>query len=219
MKKMFLASAMFACLAGYAQKDSSYLELGLNVFPILKTVQNGSSDLMINPYAFTAEYVVKSKFGLRTGVGFSNNSSEELPSITKGKTTFINDTSSLDLRFGLFLNKKLGEKWTFKYGVDAIIEQQASSSNTVFTNANNERIETENSNEFRGFGFAPFVFAQYHLSKNFSVGTELSFRFLNGTQNEVVTSEVFPEFESETEKQITRNGILWPTALFLNIRF
>lgn len=219
MKKIFLASVMCACLSSYAQKDSSYLELGLNVFPLLKTVQNGNSDLIINPYAFTAEYVVKSKFGIRAGVGFSSNSSEELPSITNGNTTFINDSSALDLRFGLFLNKKFGEKWTFKYGVDAIIEQRSSNSNTVFTNANNERIETENSNEFSGFGFAPFVFAQYHLSKNFSVGTELSFRFLNGTQNEVVTSEVFPEFESETQKEITKNGILWPTALFLNIRF
>lgn len=219
MKKLLLASTLMACLSGYSQKDSSYLELGLNVFPLIKTIQSGSSDLMINPYAFTAEYVVKSKFGVRAGVGFSSNSTEELPSLTNGNNTFINDTSSMDLRFGLFLNKKMGEKWTIKYGVDAVIENRSGSENTIFTDASNQRNETLVAREYSGFGVAPFLFAQYHLSKSFSVGTELSFRFINGSASRKTENTQFPDFNTELKEESTSNTILWPTALFLNIRF
>lgn len=220
MKKILVLTG-FLCgfLFSNAQKDSSFFELGLNVFPILKNVSQGNSDLKINPYALTAEYKFNGILGLRAGVGYHASSSNEQPSLTNGNNNFIRDTSSMDLRFGLVLHKNFNEKWSLKYGVDAVIEKRSSSDNTIFTNVNGQRNETLSTFQYDGFGVAPFVFAQYHFSGNFSIGTELSFRFVSGNSNRKTENTEFPDFNTEASVEHTDNGVLWPTALFLIVRF
>jgi hypothetical protein len=125
----------------------------------------------------------------------------------------------MDLRLGVVLYKNFNEKWSIKYGVDAIVANRSSNSNTIFVNANNIRHETTNNTESSGFGVAPFIFAQYHFSKNFSIGTEMSFRYLNNEISTVRENTEFPEFNAEINRTKTEVELLFPTALFVIVRF
>jgi hypothetical protein len=203
---------------GTAQKDSSFFEIGLNVFPVIRNYNSAESDITLNPYALQLEKSF-GKFGLRVGAGYRSIENTEEPSDFNGQNTFVQDTSTMDLRLGVVLYKNFNEKWSIKYGVDAIVANRSSNSNTIFVNANNIRHETTNNTESSGFGVAPFIFAQYHFSKNFSIGTEMSFRYLNNEISTVRENTEFPEFNAEINRTKTEVELLFPTALFVIVRF
>jgi hypothetical protein len=219
MKKTLLFMG-FVCsfFLSTAQKDSSFLEIGLNIFPVIRNVQSSESNMTINPYALTLENSF-GKVGLRIGAGFYSSNDTENPSDFNGQNSFIRDTSSLDLRFGVVLYKNFNERWSLKYGADVVLANRSSESNTIFTNANNVRHETLNTTDVAGVGVSPFVFAQYHFSKNFSIGTELSFRYLTSDITFTRENTEFPEFDAETTRTKTDTELLFPTALFLIVRF
>ncbi len=219
MKKTLLIIG-FVCLSflSNAQKDSSFFEIGLNVFPVLRNYNASESDITLNPYALQLEKSF-GKFGLRAGAGFRSIENTEDPSDFNGQNTFVQDTSTLDIRFGMVVYKNFNEKWSIKYGVDAVIANRSSNSNTIFTNANNIRHETTNNTESNGFGVSPFIFAQYHFSKNFSIGTEMSFRYLSNDITIVRENTEFPEFNAEIIRTKTELELLFPTALFVIVRF
>jgi hypothetical protein len=217
-KTLFIIGFVCASILSSAQKDSSFFEIGLNVFPVLRNYNSAESDITLNPYALQLEKSF-GKFGLRVGAGYRSIENTEEPSDFNGQNTFVQDTSTMDLRFGVALYKNFSEKWSIKYGIDAIIANRSSNSNTVFVNANNVRHETTNNTESSGFGVAPFIFAQYHFSKNFSIGTELSFRYLNNDISTVRENTEFPEFNAEINRTKTETELLFPTALFVIVRF
>jgi hypothetical protein len=219
MKKTLLIIG-FACLSilTSAQKDSAFFEIGLNIFPVLRNYNSSESDISLNPYALQLEKSF-GKFGLRVGAGFRSIENTEEPSDFNGQNTFFQDTSTFDMRFGVVLYKNFNEKWSIKYGVDAVLANRSSNSNTIFVNANNIRHETTNTTESSGFGVAPFIFAQYHFSKNFSIGTEMSFRYLNNDITIVRENTEFPEFNAEIIRTKTELELLFPTALFVIVRF
>lgn len=219
MKKTLIIFA-FLCtsILSLAQKDSSFFEIGLNVFPVLRNYNSAESEITLNPYALQIEKSF-GKVGLRVGVGFRSTENTEEPSDFNGQNTFVQDTSTMDIRFGVALYKNFSEKWSIKYGIDAIIANRSSNSNTIFVNANNVRHETTNNTESSGFGVAPFIFAQYHFSKNFSIGTEMSFRYLNNDISMVRENTEFPEFNAEIIRTKTELELLFPTALFVIVRF
>lgn len=217
-KTLFIIGFVCSSILGTAQKDSSFFEIGLNVFPVIRNYNSAESDITLNPYALQLEKSF-GKFGLRVGAGYRSIENTEEPSDFNGQNTFVQDTSTMDLRFGVVLYKNFNEKWSIKYGVDAIVANRSSNSNTIFVNANNIRHETTNNTESSGFGVAPFIFAQYHFSKNFSIGTEMSFRYLNNEISTVRENTEFPEFNAEINRTKTEVELLFPTALFVIVRF
>jgi len=217
-KTLFIIGFVCSSILGSAQKDSSFFEIGLNVFPVIRNYNSAESDITLNPYALQLEKSF-GKFGLRVGAGYRSIENTEEPSDFNGQNTFVQDTSTMDLRFGVVLYKNFNEKWSIKYGVDAIVANRSSNSNTIFVNANNIRHETTNNTESSGFGVAPFIFAQYHFSKNFSIGTEMSFRYLNNEIATVRENTEFPEFNAEINRTKTEVELLFPTALFVIVRF
>ncbi|MFO0360060.1 MAG: hypothetical protein ACK50N_06140 [Flavobacteriales bacterium] len=217
-KTLFIIGFVCSSILGTAQKDSSFFEIGLNVFPVIRNYNSAESDITLNPYALQLEKSF-GKFGLRVGAGYRSIENTEEPSDFNGQNTFVQDTSTMDLRLGVVLYKNFNEKWSIKYGVDAIVANRSSNSNTIFVNANNIRHETTNNTESSGFGVAPFIFAQYHFSKNFSIGTEMSFRYLNNEISTVRENTEFPEFNAEINRTKTEVELLFPTALFVIVRF
>ena len=217
-KTLFIIGFVCSSILGTAQKDSSFFEIGLNVFPVIRNYNSAESDMTLNPYALQLEKSF-GKFGLRVGAGYRSIENTEEPSDFNGQNTFVQDTSTMDLRLGVVLYKNFNEKWSIKYGVDAIVANRSSNSNTIFVNANNIRHETTNNTESSGFGVAPFIFAQYHFSKNFSIGTEMSFRYLNNEISTVRENTEFPEFNAEINRTKTEVELLFPTALFVIVRF
>ncbi len=219
MQKYFFSIALIcSSMLVSAQKDSTFFEIGMNVVPVIKNIQNTESKFVTSPYLLTLEKSF-GKVGLRVGAGYDSDSRTELADPSNGNTNFDNDTSSMDLRFGIVLYKNFNEKWSLKYGVDALISNQSRSSNTFFIDQTGNENETLTSLDSKGFGISPFLFAQYHVSKNFSLGTEIGFKYIGYTSVEKDENSEFPEFNTETNRESTVLSIVPPTSLFLIVRF
>lgn len=216
--KHFLGAIIFSCasLFGSAQKDSSFVEVGMNVIPIIKNFNN--SNWEVSPYMLQLEGST-GKVGLRVGLGLNSINFTELAGPTNGNVESNIDSSTVDLRFGLVLYKNFSPKWSLKYGIDGIISNSNSSRNDFFTNSLGTEIETIRSTSSKGFGVGAFLFAQYHISNHFSVGTELSFRTITSQIEIKDTNSEFPEFDSLINRENRQVGVLAPTSLFLIIRF
>ena len=219
MKKTLIAAVLFGTsLTSIAQSDSSFVEVGMNVVPVFRSMQKENSDFPYSPYALTLEKKFKS-IGLRLGAGYYSDSFNELAGISNGNTDFVIDTTTLDIRFGLVFYKNFKSNFSIKFGVDGVISNASKSYNTMFIDETGEPREIKNSLESKGVGVAPFFFAQYHFTPNFSIGTEVSARLLSSNIEDVQTSTEEPGFNStisSTQKTFT---ILPPTALFLIARF
>lgn len=218
MKKIlvFLLSTT-SSIFSIAQKDSSFFEIGMNAATVLHSFDDENNRFELSPYFLTLEKSF-GKVGLRSGFGLLSDQSEQLASPSNGNTNFNIDTSSVDIRLGLVFYKNLNDKWSLKYGLDGIISNQSTSRNTVFTNTEGQESETISSLDYNGVGVAPFLFAQYHFSKNVSIGTEIGFRWLNKTITKKDVNSQFPEFNENLETTKASLSLLAPTALFLIIR-
>lgn len=218
MKKILLV--LLSCSGALfckAQKDSAFFEIGMNVASVIHSFGDEDNRFELSPYFLTLEKSF-GKVGLRSGFGMYNSQSEQLASPSNGNTNFNIDTASVDVRLGLVFYKNLNEKWSLKYGLDGVISNQSSSRNTSFTNTDGQESEIVSSRTFSGVGVAPFLMAQYHFSKNISIGTEIGFRWLNGTTVDESVNDQFPEFNENLETTQTTLSLLAPTALFLVVR-
>ncbi len=56
MKKTLIAAVLFGTsLTSIAQSDSSFVEVGMNVVPVFRSLQKENSDFPYSPYALTLE--------------------------------------------------------------------------------------------------------------------------------------------------------------------
>lgn len=173
MKNWTITFVMIFCFGfSQAQSDSSFFELGINSLSLLNRNQNNLN----GPFMLTLEKG-GAKVGFRAGIGYSSLLSTEKPSISNGNTEFQRDTTQLNLRFGLVLYKNFTQKFSLKYGLDTRISNTQQSGNTTFIDSQGDEINTTNQYRSGLFGVSPFVYLQYHITKNFSIGTEFSALF------------------------------------------
>jgi hypothetical protein len=220
MKKIiFLFVALSSSLISKAQSDSLYAEIGVNTIRLASLgMQNQRMDPNVwNPYLLTANVNYK-RLGLRLGVGSYSGSRTELPTDVNGKTTMQMDTSRMDFRVGLAWEVQPSARWTFKFGVDYFVANEANKLETEFTNEDNQKIITTHEITTDESGFAPFAYFQFHVSPRISLGTELLWRFSNYTSKNSDISNV-AEADAIREYEGSRRSIMAPTALFLNVRF
>ena len=144
MKKTLIAAVLFGTsLTSIAQSDSSFVEVGMNVVPVFRSLQKENSDIPYSPYALTIEKKFKS-LGLRLGAGYHSDSFNELAGQSNGNTDFVIDTTALDLRLGLVFYKNFKNNFSIKYGVDGVISNSSKSYNTVFIDEIGETREIVN---------------------------------------------------------------------------
>ncbi len=202
-------------------QDSTFVELGINATPFVNQYLDfGSGDgEFSSPYMITYERKF-GKLGSRVGLGVIANNSNDKP--INGKPTepeFHRSAMQLDARLGAVLYKSLSNRWNLKYGMDAVVTVNNNKNWTVVRNVFGELVINTNSiNEWQG-GLAPFLFVQFHITKHFSIATELIGR---ATYGEIVTkvhSSEFPEFATRQESTTMNFNIAAPTALYLIFRF
>lgn len=214
MKNWTITFVMLLCFGfSQAQSDSSFFELGVNGLSLLNRNQNN----VTGPFMLTLEKG-GAKFGFRAGVGYSSLLSTEKPSVSNGNTEFQRDTTQLNLRFGLVLYKNFSPKFSIKYGLDARISNTRQSGNTTFIDLQGEEITTTNEYTSGLFGVSPYIYLQYHLTKNLSLGTELSAIFSKVSIEETQTSEA-TDFNSILVTEQKYNKLEVPNALYLVVRF
>lgn len=219
MKRKLIVAIFALCgISGYTQTDSSFIEVGVNAVPVFRSIQKENSDIEYSPYTLTLEKKF-GKVGLRAGIGYSSDSFTELAGETNGNTEFTVDTASMDVRLGLVFYKDFKKSFSIKYGIDGIISNRSKEYNTLFIDEIGEEREVLNTTTSKGVGASPFIFFQYHVTPNFSLGTELSLRLLSANMEEKQESTETPGFNSLTSYSQTTFSVVPPSALFLIVRF
>jgi hypothetical protein len=221
MKKLFTAF-LFLFLSSIlsAQKDSTSLELGLNVIRVtnfLGLVDDPAEYEDWNPYMFTAGYNAK-RFHMRYGLGYKSVYRVEQPTAANGQSTFDTTSKVIDMRFGIGGQIYLGPKWTFKLGVDFFTATRFASYEAKFKDLNGELIENVREMSYKERGVSPFLFVQYDLAKRVSLGTELLWRMSSYTLSDRDLSngnsaQINKEFAG------TKRLVMAPSALFIQVRF
>lgn len=221
MKKLFVAT-LLVFLSGFAsaQKDSTSLELGLNVIRLtnfLGLVDDPAEYEDWNPYMFTAGYNA-SRFHMRYGLGYKSVYRVEEPSDANGQSTFDTTSKVTDMRFGVGVQFKLSPKWTFKLGADYFIANRFASYEAKFKDLNGELIENVREITYNEKGFAPFLFLQYNLASRVSLGTELLWRM---SSYSMADRDLSNGNSAQINKEYSgaKRLIMAPSALFIQVRF
>ncbi len=202
-------------------QDSTFKEIGLNATPFVNQYLDfgsGNGEFS-SPYMITYEQRF-GKLGSRVGFGLVSDQSAQKP--VNGKETdpeFRESSFQMDARLGVVLYKKLSRRWDLKYGVDAIVNINNSKNWTEVVNFFGDVVTNTNSTQEWNTGFSPFVFAQFHISDHFSLGTELIGVATYGETVTKVQSSEFPQFDTRQENTANHFSIRPPTALFFIFRF
>ncbi len=218
MKRILLA-IVAACvfLNVRAQSDSAYFEVGMNAISLVKMgVGDGEieSDKW-NPYMLTCNLGIK-RISLRFGVGYESAFRRELPSFN-GVTSDSSFVKS-DMRFGLGWEIPLGRKWDLKLGADFVLGRRFTSFETKFINEADIPVEIKQETDMSERGVSPFIYLEYHVSKNVSIGTEVlwrltSYKTVETDDSNLNSSTMVRDFEG------TKRFLQAPSALFVSVRF
>jgi hypothetical protein len=221
MKKLFASTILVVlCNCSYAQKDSTGLDLGMNIIRLtnfLGFADNTTDYEEWNPYMFTAGYNAK-RLHVRYGLGYNSIYRIEQPTQANGQSSFDTTSKIIDMRFGLGMQFKLAPKWVLKCGVDFFIANRFTSTEAKFKDSNGNMIENLREITYKEKGGAPFLFVQYNVTSRVSLGTELLWRMSSYTLSD---SDRSNGSSIEINKQYAgaKRFIMAPTALFVQFRF
>lgn len=202
-------------------QDSTFKELGLNATPFINQYLDfgsGNGEFS-SPYMITYEQKF-GKLGSRIGLGIiSRNKNDKPTNDNLTEPEFHTNTLSLDARLGAVLYKNLSNRWDLKYGLDGTISLDNNKNWTVVKNVFGQEVTNTNSIMDWQSGLAPFVFVQFHVTKHFSLATELIGTATYGERVTKVQSSEFPEFDTRQESTSINFNIAPPTALYFIFRF
>lgn len=232
MRKLSLLIILLTgcAIATYAQGESAPVKkekktdqyLGVQLNTLIKQVFNFSNNTtpVNNPYLLT--YSVTSRrthWGFRAGFGYTYNSSWTSDGITE-RTTKIND---LQLRVGAEKSFELSDKWSTGVGADLLVSLNDDVTNSTIHSF--DTVHTDTKTKSTSMGAGAMAWLKYHITPRICVGTEASFYYLSGTQENTVTvTEVFggsfPNVTTTTSKPtISQANINLPIVIYLAVKF
>lgn len=185
------------------------VELGMNITQTLAGFFNaGSQGLPIDPYLFSVKFPGVRNV-IRTGFNLRLRNREE--ATTTGQR-LINDLN-VNLRAGLEWRKTLNKRFSFFYGIDAIMRYQKEA---VDFNTGGGTIELGTNST--GFGGGPILGLMFHLTPKILLSTESSIYALasSGSEKDQVDPSIPP-----TEQKIRQFELLpsIPNSLYVFFRF
>jgi hypothetical protein len=203
-----------------AQDTARFVEIGLNATPFVRQYLNFGADsiLDINPYVLTAEQK-RGKYGIRVGLGLLSANDLELANEDNTEPAFKTNELTLALRAGLVAYKNLSKRFSLKYGTDLYFQYNLTRSETSTTGLFDDVQTVVISSFTYETGLSPFLFVQYHITPQFSIGTEALGKIGFVSSVSKVENSQFPDFNDRDESIGTRFGLSAPTALFLILRF
>lgn len=203
---------------GYAQQEVVPLVLtkerthnhyvGVQLNGLIRQAINFNSNTNttpVNPYLLTYSVnSIKSGWGIRAGVGYTYNSSTVNDGITK-TVIKINDVQA---RVGIERRFMLSRKWSAGAGLDGLISNN--DHHTVATIHSFDTTTTSTKSKLPAYGGGAMGWLRYNISDRISIGTEASFYYLTGTEdNELkVTKKVqsnTPPFTVTTVTTVTKS--------------
>ncbi len=235
MRKPFLFAILLSgCIVtSYAQtepvgppakkekKTDQYIGVQLN--GLIRQVFNfnsSSTSPVTNPYLLT--YNISSRathWGFRAGLGYNYNSTWNNDGITE-RTTKINDVA---LRVGVEKSFALSDKWSAGVGGDLLLNLNDDNTNTIIHSF--DTVYTDTKTKITSYGFGAMGWLRYHITERISIGTEASFYYTTGSQENTVTvTEIFggsfPNITTTSSKPtVSQANINLPIVFYLAVKF
>jgi len=199
--------------------------IGVQVNDLLRQVFNfngSTSPLNTNPYLLTYSINSRTKgWGLRAGIGYNYSST----SSNDGITSVTNNLNDLSARVGIEKACELSGKWTAGFGLDLVYTSNDDHTvSTVSSNitpgitpfTGNDVTDTKTTSHSMGGG--PQGWVRYSISKRILIGTESSFYYTTGDQQQTITIDGFTT--SSPSSNGTKHGTFnTPIAVFLHVKF
>ncbi len=207
-------------LTSAAQDTTAFNEIGLNATPFINQYPDfgDDDDELLSPFVLTYEHRFGT-FGGRIGIGLVSSTDLQQADDDNTEPSIKVTSNIMAIRCGAVLYKDLSKRFSFKYGSDVFfIYGLDKSVTTIATLFGNEQKATVSTLSYE-VGLSPFFFLQYHVTPQFSLGTELLGRmsYLETVQKE--QDSQFPAFDDVQRTKGTRFSIEPPTALFFILRF
>jgi hypothetical protein len=232
---LFIILVAGCTLHSFAQTDAtngkseqSYDQtVGVQLNDLIKQVlnfNNSTSTTPVNPYLLT--YSInshKTGWGLRFGVGYNYSSTSSDDGITAASTQ-LND---LALRLGIEKSFKLSDKWSAGVGIDAIFNSNNDVTSTTVESGDTTTTATKT--VIFSYGGGPMAWLRYHVTDKILIGTEASFYYETGTQNNTVDVTTTSSFggggsvttttETDSKPTVSQGTFTSPVVFFIMVKF
>ena len=183
MRKTLLSSLLIcATFTVFAQDSEKRLEhqIGLNATNFIQSLFSFNGTTLSNTpydvqykgfYRFNQEGEVKHLVGIRAGYGMTKSGN----TLERPLSNFYSEqnSSSMDIRFGLEYQFRINERWTAFGGLDYTYHKSGFQIKST-TMSGNQIISTETKEDREGSGFGPVIGFQFNINRYLSLGTELS---------------------------------------------
>lgn len=233
-----VALTLAATCSCVAQRDTTHGAtafnhyIGLQANQLLKQILNlsNSNAEVNNPYVITYSFnSAYSGWGGEIGLGFNYQS-------TKNKTPISTESKINDLfyRIGSSWKRKIGKRFEGGYGIhimgSSLSDNTTNSNVTLFGNGKDSTATTTET-KTGTIGFGPQLSLAFSITEKIFLGTETTFYYSNATEkNNVKVTDYFFDFfnpnnntisisNSNTEKEISKFSLNFPTVLFLILKF
>ncbi len=207
-------------VAMQAQDTLNFTEIGLNATPFVhQYLSFGNNDTPLSsPYILTGEKRC-GRFGGRVGIGLISANDLEKADDDNTRPAIKTNELTLAIRAGIVAYKNLSRRFSLKYGSDLFFQYDMTRSVTSTTGLFGETQKVTISDYTYETGFSPFLFLQFHVTPQFSLGTEALGRLSVLSTVSKEENSQFPDFNDRQESIGTRFAISAPTSLFLILRF
>jgi hypothetical protein len=213
---VFITNLVFSQAEDKKEEPKEYIdkklfyEQGINCTQFIKQYLSLNTLNTSNlPYLLTGNVVYRN-FGLRYGLNYIMNNSENLGKSTSLSNPLPNDETQKIVsnlftgRVGLFYYQRVNRKFIVNYGLDFLFSKDytlnqtnnstfnvsnSGSQNTTITTVTKARSKTL----VNSLGGGPFIGIQYFFTKNVSIGTESSIYLIDSETNQTISNDFFSQ--------------------------
>lgn len=206
------------------EKTTDHL-IGVQMNALIRQVfnfNNSTAVTNVNPYLLTYSVnSIKSGWGLRVGVGYNYSSTANNDGITESSTN-IND---LQARIGVDKSVRLSRKWSTGFGLDLVVNTNDDKT-TATIGQFSDTTTTVTKSTKSSFGGGPMGWLRYNVTDRIVIGTEASFYYVTGTENNKTAITQTSSFgggttttETTSKPKISQGVFNSPVVFFLMVKF
>lgn len=185
---------------------------------------NNTTTAVGNPYLLTYNINFrKSGWGARVGVGYNYSSSANNDGITD-RISKINDKQ---VRLGGEKAFSLSKKWSAGVGLDVLFNDNNDHTKSTVTSF--DTVVTDTKSKVTSYGAGPMSWLRYHISDKIMIGTEASFYYLTGDQDQTITvtrreftvgpGSTIVTKQTRSKPEISQGVISLPVVFYLAVKF
>ena len=201
-------------------------QVGVQMNELIRQVLNfggtsNPSSALTNPYLITySANLARTGWGLRAGVGYDYERFDE----DDGFVTRETDGNVINARLGLEKAFVLSPKWSTGVGLDAVYRADNRKTKTITRAFDSTTTNVVSAVTARGGG--PMGWLRYHITPSVLVGTEASFYYTTGRQEQTVRitqrdqfTGIYTTTSTNIDDTEAFGRISVPAVIYLIVRF